>query len=70
MKFIIEIPAQGSYVLRDIDDHIINEMDSTQLAQKLTGAQNQIKRAETLTMTCLKTNSGIVIIGGRAYYIP
>jgi hypothetical protein len=65
MKFTIEIPDQGDFIIYDKGGTKLDKVDET-TAQNL----KNIKRAGTLNMTFLKTNSGWVVIGGRTYWIP
>ncbi len=70
MKFQIEIPDDGKIKICDTNGREINQMEATQAQDVDINNLQNVRRAGTLNMTFLKTNSGYVIIGGRMYYIP
>lgn len=66
MKFEIEFKGGDNYGVKDGEGNTMVEMPQDVFVEKL----KKHPKAEMVGIVCIKTNSGIVIIGGRPYYIP
>lgn len=69
VEFQIEVMSDKSIRLKDAKDKLLTEIEDP---EELLGHLNKpINDAIVTPMyTYFKTNSGVIIINGRAYYVP
>lgn len=69
VEFQIEVMSDKSIILKDAKDKLLKEIENP---QELLGHLNETIHDAIVTpmYTYFKTNSGVIIINGRAYRVP
>jgi len=64
----ISITKQGELMVTDGKGRTLDPLDPEKLGKTLIG--HEIKEAQSISITYLRSNPGWVCIGGNWYYIP